>query len=132
MNNVLIWKRFSLNTPLFFIFQEKKINWINHWTNKTSTFWSILIPFSCCCNYATVGHIGIRLFNFVVLSVITVPHNLPTPHISKTHLPNVSLRVCKLELNWCSIDQSSKIGRSSYVGVEAQLPPLIPQSLKIY
>ena len=40
-----------------------------------------------------------RIFNFVVLSVITAPHNVPTPHISKTHLPNVSLKVRELELN---------------------------------
>ena len=24
----------------------------------------------CCCNYATVGHIGMQIFNFVVLSMI--------------------------------------------------------------
>ena len=24
----------------------------------------------CCCNYATVGHIGMQIFNFVVLSLI--------------------------------------------------------------
>ena len=40
-----------------------------------------------------------QLFNFVVLSVITAPHNVPTPHISKTHLPNVSLNVREHELN---------------------------------
>ena len=37
-----------------------------------------------------------RIFNFVVLSVITARHNVPTPHISKTHLPIVSLNVCEL------------------------------------
>ena len=31
------------------------------------------------------------IFNFVVLSVITAPHNGPTPQITKTHLPIVSL-----------------------------------------
>ena len=40
-----------------------------------------------------------RFFNFVVLSVITAPHNVPTPHISKTHLSIVSLNVRELELN---------------------------------
>ena len=58
-----------------------------------------MIPFCCCCNYATVGHIGMRLFNFVVLSVITAPHNVPTLHISKTHLPNILLNVRELVLN---------------------------------
>ena len=40
-----------------------------------------------------------RIFNFVILSVITAPHNVLTPHISKTHLPIVSLNVRELELN---------------------------------
>ena len=40
-----------------------------------------------------------RIFNFVVSSVITAPYNVPTPHISKTHLRIVSLNVRELELN---------------------------------
>ena len=40
-----------------------------------------------------------RIFNFVVLSVITAPRNVPTPYISKTNLPIVSLNVRKFELN---------------------------------
>ena len=40
-----------------------------------------------------------RIFNFVILSVITAPHNVPTPHINKTHLPIVLLNVLELELN---------------------------------
>ena len=40
-----------------------------------------------------------RIFNFVVLSVITTSDNVPTPHISKTHLPIVSLNIRELELN---------------------------------
>ena len=40
-----------------------------------------------------------RIFNLAVLSVITAPHNVPTPYISKTHLPIVSLNVCEVELN---------------------------------
>ena len=39
------------------------------------------------------------IFNFVVLSVITAPHNVLTPHISKTRLPIVSLNVSEAELN---------------------------------
>ena len=38
-----------------------------------------MVIFCCCCNYATVGHIGMRIFNFVVLSVITNAHNVPIP-----------------------------------------------------
>ena len=62
----------------------------------------------CCCNYATVGHSGMQIFNFVVLSVIIAPQNILTPHISKTSLPIVSLNVRELELNCYSKDQSSK------------------------
>ena len=40
-----------------------------------------------------------RIFNFVVLSVITAPHNVLTPHISKIRLPIVSLNVSEAELN---------------------------------
>ena len=58
-----------------------------------------MVQFCCCCNYATVAHIGMRILNFVVLSVITAPHNVPTPHISKTHLSIVSLNIRELELN---------------------------------
>ena len=39
-----------------------------------------------------------QIFNVVVLSVITVPYNVPTSHINKTHLSIVSLNVCELEL----------------------------------
>ena len=45
-----------------------------------------------------------QIFNFVVLSVITAALNVPTPHISKTHLPFVLLNVRELELSWCSKD----------------------------
>ena len=40
-----------------------------------------------------------RIFNFVFLSLIIAPHNVPTPHISKSHLHTVSLNVHELELN---------------------------------
>ena len=40
-----------------------------------------------------------RIFNFAVLSAITAPHNVLTPHISKTHLPIVSLNVSEVEFN---------------------------------
>ena len=40
-----------------------------------------------------------QIFNFVVLSVIIAPQKVLTSHISKTHLPIVSLHVRKLKLN---------------------------------
>ena len=40
-----------------------------------------------------------QILKFVVLSVIIAPHNALTPHISKTHLPIVSVNVHELELN---------------------------------
>ena len=40
-----------------------------------------------------------QVFDFVVLSVIIALHNVLATHISKTHLPVVSLNVCELELN---------------------------------
>ena len=55
-----------------------------------------MVPFCCCCNYATIDHIGIQIFNFVVLSVIIAPHNILTPHISTTYLLVFSLNVCEL------------------------------------
>ena len=58
-----------------------------------------MVPCCCFCNYATVCHIGMRILNFVVLSVITTPHNVPTPHINKNHLPIVSLNIREVELN---------------------------------
>ena len=39
-----------------------------------------------------------RIFNFAVLSVITAPHNVLTPHISKTNLPIVLLNVREVKL----------------------------------
>ena len=59
-----------------------------------------MVPFCCCCNYVTVGNIGMQIFNFAVLSVVIASHNVLTRHISKTYLPNiVSLNVRELELN---------------------------------
>ena len=58
-----------------------------------------MVPFCCCCNYVAVRQIGMRIVNFVVLSVITAPRSVPPAHISKTHLPIVSLNVRELELN---------------------------------
>ena len=38
-----------------------------------------------------------QIFIFIVLSVIITSRNFLTPHISKTHLPIVSLNVRELE-----------------------------------
>ena len=35
-----------------------------------------MVPFSYFCNYATVGHIGMHILNFVALSVIIALHNV--------------------------------------------------------
>ena len=58
-----------------------------------------MAPFSCCCNLATVGHIGMQIFNFIVPSVIIAHHSVLSPRISKTHLPISSLNVGELKLN---------------------------------
>ena len=57
-----------------------------------------MIAFCYCYNFATVGHIGMQIFNFVVLSMIDAPPKVLTTHISKTRLPIVSLDVSKLQL----------------------------------
>ena len=59
-----------------------------------------MVPFSCCCNYATVDHIGMRIFNFEVLSVVTAPmmllltmfplHTLAKPICLLSHLTYVN------------------------------------------
>ena len=56
-----------------------------------------MVPFYCCCNYPTADLIGMQIFNFVVLSAIITSRNVPTSHISKTHLPVVSLHVRERE-----------------------------------
>ena len=58
-----------------------------------------MVPFFYFCNYATEDHIGMRIFDFVDLSVITAPHNVLIHHFSKTHLPIVSLNVREVEMN---------------------------------
>ena len=58
-----------------------------------------MVLYCSCCNYATKGYIGVQIFHSVVLYVIIAPHNVHNPHISKTHLPIVSLNVRELELN---------------------------------
>ena len=40
-----------------------------------------------------------KIFNFVVLPVIIAPQNVLTPHISKIHLPIVSINKRELDLN---------------------------------
>ena len=45
----------------------------------------------------TLGHIGMQIFIFGVLSGIIPPDNVLIVRISKTHLPIVSLNVHELE-----------------------------------
>ena len=56
-------------------------------------------PICLFCNYATVGHTGMQIFNFIVLSTIIAPHNVLIPQISKTHVSIVPLNVRELEFN---------------------------------
>ena len=94
-----------------------------------------MVLFCCCCTYATVGHIGMEISYFVVLSVITAPHNVLTPHISKTHLPIVLLNVRELQLSCCSKEQSRKREPHPYPSVSGVKPnsfPAMPEDLKIY
>ena len=56
-------------------------------------------PILLLLQLCTVGHIGMRIFSFVVLSAINAPRNVSTPYISKTNLSIVSLNVCGLKLN---------------------------------
>ena len=44
-------------------------------------------------HYATVGYIGMQIFNFIVLFVTIAHHSFLTPDISKTHLSISSLNV---------------------------------------
>ena len=55
--------------------------------------YTYMAPFSCCGNYATVGHIGMQFINFIVFPVIIAHHSVLTPYISKTHLAICSLYV---------------------------------------
>ena len=70
-----------------------------------------------------------QIFNFIVSSVIIAHHSVLSPRISKTHVPISSLDVRELKLNWCSQDQSTKMGGLPAWGMEAQLRL---QNLKIY
>ena len=67
-----------------------------------------MVPLCCGCNYATIGHIGLQIFSFIVLSVIIAPRNVLNSHISKTHLPSVLLNVRELEFDGYSKKQSKK------------------------
>ena len=46
-----------------------------------------MVPISYCCNYATVIHISMQIFSFLVLFVIAAYRSVLKPRISKTHLP---------------------------------------------
>ena len=75
-----------------------------------------MVPFCCCCNYVTVRQIGMRIFNFVVLSVITAPRNAPPAHISKTHISRTRIELMLKR-------PFKEKGRSPLLrGGEAQLP----------
>ena len=52
-----------------------------------------------------------RIFNFVILSVITALHNVPTPHISKTHFLLFHLTYGKS--NWIDAQKTSQQKREA-------------------
>ena len=58
-----------------------------------------MVLFRRCCNYRTVGHIDMQIFDFIVLSVIISYLSFLTLHITKTHFSISSLSVRELELN---------------------------------
>ena len=99
---------------------------------QTNQFFSFIPEKVQLCNYAAVvGHIGMQIFNFVVLSVIIASHNVLTPHFSKTYLPIVLLNEREL---WVDAQKTSQ--RKGWPApsvpaweVEAQIPP---QGLKIH
>ena len=69
--------------------------------SRRSGKWSYFVVVACNQSHVNCiqSDIGMRIFNFVVLFVITAPHKVPIRHISKTHLPVVSLNGSELELN---------------------------------
>ena len=70
-----------------------------------------------------------RIFNFAVLSVITALHNVPTLHISKTHLPIVLFNVHEIKLNGCSKTSQGK-REIPLCGVGNPTPPP-PKALRL-
>ena len=78
-------------------------------------------PILLLLQYATLGHTGMFMFNFVVLSVTIDLHNVLTAHISETHLPIVSLNIRELELILKRAVKEKRISPSTWE-VEAQLP----------
>ena len=90
-----------------------------------------MVLFCCYCNSTTVGHIGIRIFYFVVLSVITAPHNAPTPYISKPIC--LLFHLTYVNSNYVDAQRTSQRKREPplpCMEVEAQLPPKILKFIK--
>ena len=74
-----------------------------------------MVPFSCCCNYATVSHIGMQIFNFLVLSVIIAYDSVLPRRI--------------IHLMYVNSNQSKKMGAPYAWELEIQL---LLQNLDIY
>ena len=49
-----------------------------------------MVSLSCCCNYATEGHIGMQIFNFIVSSVIIAHQCSYSSHCLFLHLMYVN------------------------------------------
>ena len=65
-----------------------------------------MVPFSSCCNYEAVGRIGMKIFNFIVLSLLLLSAAFSLLTLAKPICLFFSFNVRELELNWCSKDQS--------------------------
>ena len=65
-----------------------------------------MVPFSSCCSYEAVGRIGMKIFNFIVLSLLLLSAAFSLLTLAKPICLFFSFNVRELELNWCSKDQS--------------------------
>ena len=66
-----------------------------------------MVPFSSCCNYEAVGRIGMKIFNFIVLSLLLLSAAFSLLTLAKPICLFFSFNVRELELKWCSKDQST-------------------------
>ena len=65
-----------------------------------------MVPFSSCCNYEAVGRIGMKIFNFIILSLLLLSAAFSLLTLAKPICLFFSFNVRELKLNWCSKDQS--------------------------
>ena len=96
------------------------------YTNQKNFLWFLkkwdMVPFCCYCNYATVGHTGMQICNFVVLSVITALHNIPSPTLAKPIC--LLFHLTYVKSSWIDVYKTSQ-GKweAPCAGEEARFPP---------